>query len=428
MSAATLDDAARESLAACVAVAEPAPLDVVDGVAPGVVARPTSTPEVAEVLRACAAHALTVVPRGQGTKLGWGMPPSSVDVLLDLSGLSGVTEHAAGDLIVTARAGTALAEVQDHVATAGQRLLVDETVPGASIGGTLAAATSGPTRLVAGTVRDLLIGLTVVRADGVVAKAGGKVVKNVAGYDLGKLVVGSFGTLAVVTEATFRLHPAPATRRWVSVPVEDAAQVHTLVQRVVHGQAVPAAVEVDWPRGAGGVLTVLVEGREAGVEARAATVRELLGGDRLGTASGAATETDQPPAGWASYPWADTDREGQTALKLTCTLSGIADVLRAAREGAEEAPLAVRGSAGAGVLYAALPAGTSVEAVVATVDRLRATCRRHGGAAVVLHAPAPVKQAVDLWGPVPALDLMRRVKDQFDPDHRLSPGRFVGGI
>ena len=420
MSTATIDEAARDAVAASASVAEPAPLDVVDGVAPGLVARPTTTDEVAAVLRAAADHRLTVVPRGRGTKLGWGMPPSSVDLLLDLSALSGVTEHAAGDLIVSARAGTPLAEVQQHVATAGQRLLVDETVPGASIGGTLAAATSGPGRLVAGTVRDLLIGLTVVRADGVVAKAGGKVVKNVAGYDLGKLMVGSFGTLAVVTEATFRLHPVPAAQRWVSVPVEDAAQAHRLVQQVVHGQAVPAAVEIDWPRGAGGVLTVLVEGRPAGLEARVATVRELL--------EGGATEDDRPPAGWATYPWADTAREGQTALKITCTLSGIADVLRAARGGAEEAPVALRGSAGAGVLYAALPAGTPVEAVAATVDRLRTTCRRYGGAAVVLDAPAAVKQAVDLWGPVPALDLMRRVKDQFDPDRRLSPGRFVGGI
>ena len=419
MSATTIDAAAREAVAGVAPTDEPEAHDAVDGVRPGLVARPTSTDEVAAVLRAAAAHRLSVVPRGRGTKLSWGRPPTSADVLLDLAGLDGVTEHAAGDLIVSARAGTRLAGLQQHVADAGQRLAVDETVAGASVGGTVAAATSGPTRLVGGTVRDLLIGVTVVRADGVVAKAGGKVVKNVAGYDLGKLVVGSFGTLAVVTEATFRLHPVPPARRWVSTPVGDAEHAHRLVQQVVHGQVVPAAVEIDWAAGGDGVLTVLLEGREAGVEARAAGVRGLLG-DR-------STDADQAPAAWTAYPWSEAPA-GPTALKLTCVLTGLADVLRAAREPADGVPVSLRGSAGAGVLYAAIAPGAPVDAVVRRVERLREACRRHDGAAVVLDAPAEVKGALDLWGPVAALDLMRRVKDQFDPDHRLSPGRFVGGI
>ena len=137
--------------------------------------------------------------------------------------------------------------MQEVVAGERQRLSVDETVVGATIGGTVAADTSGPHRLVTGTARDLLIGITVVRADGVVAKAGGRVVKNVAGYDLGKLMIGSFGTLAVVTEALFRLHPLPDVQRWVSAPLGDPSDAHRLVQAVVHAQAVPAAVEVDWP-------------------------------------------------------------------------------------------------------------------------------------------------------------------------------------
>ena len=160
---------------------------------PGLVARPADTAQVAEVLRAAAAHGLTVVPRGRGTKMSWGTPPTSADVLLDVSALDQVLDHQAGDLIVAAQAGARLSDVQSVVAEAGQRLALDETVPGASIGGTLAANTSGPRRVATGTARDLLIGITVVRADGVVAKAGGRVVKNVAGYDLGKLMIGSFG-------------------------------------------------------------------------------------------------------------------------------------------------------------------------------------------------------------------------------------------
>ena len=269
-----------------------------------------------------------------------------------------------------------------------------------------------------GTARDLLIGITVVRADGVVAKAGGRVVKNVAGYDLGKLLIGSFGTLAVVTEAVFRLHPVPVASRWLSAPVSDAAQAQSMVQAVLHGQAVPAAIEVEWPTDGQGAVHVLLEGREDGVEGRSATAKALLGG--------ATMQSSDDPAGGATYPWdtAATGDDRATCLKLTFSLSGLADVLTTAGETA----LHLRGSAGAGVAYAALAPGTPVDEVTTAVQRIRETCTRVGGSAVVVDAPSAVKSAVDLWGPVPAIDLMKRVKDQFDPEHRLAPGRFVGGI
>jgi glycolate oxidase FAD binding subunit len=368
-------------------------------------ARPTSTAEVAEVLRDAAARGLTVLARGRGTKLSWGLPPTTTDLVVDLSGLDRVLDHQAGDLIVDTQAGAPIAEVQRVVAKEGQRLALDETVPGGSIGGILATNASGPQRVLVGTARDLLIGITVVRADGVVAKAGGRVVKNVAGYDLGKLMIGSFGTLAIITEAVFRLHPLPDVERWVVAPVAVDEQAHRLAQAVVHSQAVPWAVEVDAPADGPGTLAVLVGGRADGVAARAETLRRLLGD--------AATIGDRAPAGWASYP------DGPVLLKLTCTLSGLRDVLAAARD----AGLHVRGSAGAGVLHAA-----GAPDALAALDGLRAICGRHGGTVVVVDAPVEAKQTTDVWGPVPALGLMRRVKDQFDPDHRLAPGRFVGGI
>ena len=361
------------------------------------VAHPTSTAEVADVLRDAAARGRTVVARGSGTKQTWGLPVAA-DLVVDLSGMDRVLDHQAGDLIVDTEAGARLADVQALVGKERQRLALDETVAGASIGGTIATNASGPQRLLSGTARDLLIGVTVVRADGVVAKAGGRVVKNVAGYDLGKLMVGSYGTLAIVTEAVFRLHPEPEVRRWVTVPVADPLRVHELVHAVVHSQAVPWAVEVD-----DGSLSVLLGGRPDGVAARASAVQARIGGD----------VSDIPPDGWGRYPWV----EGETGLKVTFVLSGLAEVLAALAE----AGARVRGSAGAGVVYAAL-------AVPDQLERLREVASAHGGTVVVVDAPDEVKASVDVWGPVPALALMRRVKEQFDPDHRLAPGRFVGGI
>ncbi len=422
MSTGTLEAARTVLESACDDVTEAMPADAVDGVQPALVAWPATTEQVSEVMRAAAAHGMTLVARARGTKMTWGRPPSGADLIVDVSRMDAVLDHAAGDLIVDTQPGVRLAELQTVVSAAGQRLAVDETVTGASIGGTIATSTSGPSRVAAGTVRDLLIGVTVVRADGVVAKAGGRVVKNVAGYDLGKLVTGSFGTLAVITQAVFRLHPLPVARSLVSVEVADPAQAQRLVQSVIHAQVVPAALEIEWAAGGSGTVTALLEGTGPGVEGRTAETVALLG-------EGASVSEDLP-GDWSSYPWEGQGRA--TALKATFAISGLERLLQeadaAATELGSEAGLRLKGSAGAGVLYGSVPADADVAGVTTLVDRLRATCTALGGALVVLDAPPEVKTALDTWGPVTALDLMRRVKDEFDPEHRLAPGRFVGGI
>jgi glycolate oxidase FAD binding subunit len=392
------------------------PGDAVGGVRARYVVSPTSTEEVSELLRVAGQHEVAVVPRGSGSTLGWGAPPTRVDVVLDTRGISGVVEHAAGDLVVTVRAGTTVGELQEVVAGAGQQLALDTPYPEATVGGTLAVATSGPRRLLYGTARDLLIGITFVRADGVVAKAGGKVVKNVAGYDFGKLLTGSYGTLGVITEAVFRLHPLPAARRVVTATYPDAITAGAAARSVLGSQVVPTAVELDGPAGAVR-LTVLVEGVEAGVTARADRVAELLGRH--------AEQADDLPTGVGVLPFA---ADG-TGIKVTASLTGVGPVLAAAHALAAEhgVDLTVTASA-AGVLHAGAGPDGHPAAIAAVLDGLRAVAARYGGTATVLTAPPEVRALVDLWGLVPGLDLMRRLKQELDPRGLLSPGRFVGGI
>ena len=369
--------------------------DRVGGVPARFVAAPATTDEAAAVLTAAAREDLAVVVRGGGTKLDWGMPPRRLDLIVDTHRLTGVVEHAAGDLIVVVRAGTPL----DGLDLGGQQLALDRPLPGATIGGTVAVSTSGPRRMLYGTARDLLIGLTVVRPDGRVAHAGGKVVKNVAGYDLGKLFTGSYGTLGLITECAFRLHPRPPATA-VVLRTAAAGQIGALLATVRAEQVVPSAVEIDAPAGGPVTLAVLVEGTAEGVRDRAARLEQVLGG-RAG---------DEVPDWWGRYPWTTV------GMKLTVPLSRVPDLLGAG--------VALRGSAGTGVLYADVP----VESAPTVVERLRATAVRAGGHGVVVTAPPPVRELVDMWGPVAGLALMRRVKDRFDPGHRFAPGRFVGGI
>ncbi|MEU4160219.1 FAD-binding oxidoreductase [Actinoplanes sp. NPDC026670] len=372
--------------------------DVVAGVPARLVAAPSTTEEAAALI--AASRDLSVVIRGGGTKIQQGPPPRELDLIIDTRRLAGVVEHAAGDLITVVRAGTPMADLHG---LPGQQLALDAPAT-ATAGGTVAANASGPRRLRYGTARDLLIGITVVRPDGRITKSGGKVVKNVAGYDLGKLYTGSQGTLGLITECVFRLHPVPLFTLFVR-----ATAPPTHAANVLAAQSAASALEINAAPGAEPEIAVLLEGTETGVRDRATALARLLGGEVTGT----------PPPWWDTPPWPSGDA---LALKLTGTLSGVPTLVNAA----VEAGLTIRGSAGTGVLYAGAP--VEPESAANIVDVLRPAAAAVGGHAVVLSVPPSVRDGIDMWGPVPGLDLMRRVKDQFDPDHRFAPGRFVGGI
>ncbi len=258
---------------ACADVDSAGPADAVGGRPARYVAAPASTAEAAALLRAAAGLGLTVVPRGSGSRLGWGASPASCDLIVDTRRMDRVLEHAAGDLVVTVQAGIRLDELAKVLAAAGQRLAVDPpaSTEGArgTVGGLIATGAAGPMRYRYGSPRDLLIGITVVRADGTVAKSGGKVVKNVAGYDLGKLFAGSLGTLGLITEATFRLHPLPEAAAWVTLECADSAAAASAVRAAADSPLAPSAIELTWPAAAASIsVSVLLEGEAESVDGR----------------------------------------------------------------------------------------------------------------------------------------------------------------
>ena len=441
--------------------------DAVCGVIPAAVAAPGSVAEASALLRAASAHDLAVVPRGAGTKLDWGLPPRRCDVVADTARLDRILEHAAGDLVVRVQAGVPVRRLQAELARAGQQLALDPPDAGGtggSVGGLIATGMAGPRRLRYGAPRDLLIGITVVLADGTVASSGGKVVKNVAGYDLGKLFAGSRGTLGLIAEATFRLHPVPPDSTYVTLPCRGTALAAEAVRAAMGTQLAPSAVEID-ARGRGEPITVamLLEGRPDAVAERSAKMRETLSGAIAtagagnGGTAGSAEASAAPPAWWnrsAAGP-------GGTLLQVAyppADFRRVLDAIDTAAESAGKIDPVVRGSAGMGVLAIGLdaaPAGLNdadspavVEYFVATLRRLIAGQGRGAGpegsrpgagsesehtglpgaSVTVVHAPPEVRDRLDMIGPVPALGLMRAVKDQFDPGHLMAPGRLTGGI
>ncbi|MFI2363552.1 FAD-binding oxidoreductase [Promicromonospora sp. NPDC019610] len=415
-------------------VREAGPGDAVDGVPATAVARPASAEGVAAVLREATAQGLVTVPRGAGTALDWGAPPERVDLILDTTGLDRLVEHGAGDLVVVAEAGLPVTALSETVGRAAQELVVDlppgRLAGGSTVGGLLSTGASGPRRLQRGAVRDLVLGATVVLADGTRASSGGKVVKNVAGYDLAKLLTGAYGTLGVVVRVAFRLHPARPDRAFVtgSGPLADVA---ARARDVVASQLAPAAVELDRAAGSDvAEVAVLLEGTADAVGQRAAAAAALLGG-RVQAG---------PPPWWAELPGVSTGstRRGSTGgsvetrevtlAKATATLTGVTGLLAAARDAEQryDAGIAVRGTA-AGVLHVAVTG--SPDATALAIGHLRAAAPGpREGTVTVLRASREVREVLDAWGPVGGIDLMRAIKHQLDPGRNLAPGRFVGGI
>src|SRR6267142_3606367 len=250
--------------------------DAVGGLQPKLVVEPGTERELAEILRLSNEGGVAVIPRGGGTKLSWGNPPVRADLILSTARLTKIIEHAWADLTVTVEAGCTIQKLQETLAQHGQRLALDPLWPEkATVGGVLSTNDSGALRLRFGALRDLIIGVTIALPDGTLASSGGKVVKNVAGYDLPKLVTGALGTLGVITRAVFRLHPLPLNSHSFSISTVNAEETQKFVLAVQDSKLAHTFLQSHFSDEKPPASDILFEGTEAGLAAQEAQLRNL---------------------------------------------------------------------------------------------------------------------------------------------------------
>jgi glycolate oxidase FAD binding subunit len=376
---------------------------------------PGSPEEAAELLRTLGADGRTVRVRGGGTKSAWAAGGEPVELEIVTGGLARVLEHNAGDFTAVLEAGVPLGRAQAEFAQTGQMFALDPPLgegEAATIGGVLATADSGPLRHRYGGVRDLIVGITIALSDGALAKAGGRVIKNVAGYDLGKLFAGSFGTLGLAVSIAMRLHPRPEETATAWGGSADPGVLAGAAAALARLPLEADCLDVAWHDDAG---RLLVRFGGAAAERQAGAVVERLRAAGLDDVEASADDD----ALWVAQRDGQRSRDG-AVLKVSGRPAELPDVLAAARE----ANARVVGRAALGLSWVTLEG----DDLVARAEAVRTALAPR--ACTLQDAPEAVRAALPPWGePDPgALAVMRRVKERFDPARIFSPGSFVGGI
>jgi glycolate oxidase FAD binding subunit len=385
---------------------------------------PGDMQQVAKILRFAHANALSVMPCGGGTKLGWGNTLTA-DIKLSTRRLNQLREHAWQDMTCTVQAGCTWTAMQETLKTHGQMVALDPLHPErATVGGIVACNDSGALRLKYGGLRDLIIGMTMVLADGTIAKSGGKVVKNVAGYDMHKLLTGSFGTLGVIAEVNFRLHPLEEHRQtWTAVGTgaEAAPAASSLAEplrALLDSQLTPSCVQLRVVRG------------ECELDICVAAPPECLGEyeKRIGNILGTLVIREPGEEVWNARQQLFDDTDA-LVLKVSVPPTEICPSAAELHQWTAGDEMDVELVAQAtGLMMIAIHSATDA-ALVRLIERLRARVSKSGGSVVALQIPGRLRGNVDVWGPDRgAFPLMREIKRRFDPGRILNPGRFVGNI
>jgi glycolate oxidase FAD binding subunit len=393
------------------------------------IVQPSTAREVAAAMKRASDERLSMVIRGAGTKIDWGRPAARIDVMLDMRRLNRVLAHAHGDLTATVEAGATLREVNDALSRLGQGLPLDPPFADeATIGGILATNDSGPLRHRYGAPRDLILGVQLATTDGVLSKAGGQVVKNVAGYDLSKLVAGSFGSLAAIISATFKLSPIPEASKTMRVAVADDASLAQVVRTVMASQLEPIAFEVHVRStqnsqntqtrnisadSASSALNVVLRfaSLPTVVDAQVAAASDALG---AGATSIDVVDGDAEQTLWRALATQLWDAPG-AIVRVSWLPSSIAAVVGELPPGAE---MIGRASVGTGLVRIG---GDDLEQA-GVIGRLRHS--PHVGNVVVMRGSAGLKALVDVWGSQGDRQrLLSSMKRAFDPNGVLNAGR-----
>ncbi len=382
---------------------------------------PKSESELAAVIACAHRNRWQVLPCGRLSRIDWGKPAPAVDLVVSTERLDRVIEHAVGDLTVTAEAGISFGQLQVWLAEAGQFLALDPAYPEqSSLGGVLATAESGSMHHRYGGVRDQCLGITFVRSDGEIVKAGGRVVKNVAGYDLMKLLAGSYGTLGIITAATFRLYPVSEYSGTVLLTGPETA-VSALTAAILASALTPTAIDLVGES----LLESLGFQGQIGLAVRFASIRasvtEQL--ERV-LALAPALKAERFELEEESHFWEKLHAQfwqADPAESVICKV-GVRPVSAPLVLGEIRADATGWIRAGSGIGLVRWPAFDPV-----AITRMRQFCQARGGYLTVLEAPKAGKSQIDVWGYTGnALELMKRLQQQFDPQKVFSPARFVG--
>lgn len=386
---------------------------------PGCIVYPQTQEQLAEVITAAYRNKWRVLPCGNGSKLKWGSL-TKVDIVVSTQRLNKIINHAVGDLTLTVEAGVKFADIQTALAKHNQILALNPTTPDlATIGGIIATNDTGSLRQRYGSVRDQLLGVSFVRADGQIARAGGKVVKNVAGYDLMKLFTGSYGTLSIITEATFRLYPMQSASG--TAILTGSKEAISQAAETIRGSALTPtqadllSSQLVSSMGIGKGLGLILRFESIPESVKEQLNQVLQVGEKLGLTGVLYSDTEEQNL-WHRLP--EQIHLPESGSEITCKIGVLPN---AAVEILDRADLgSINISSGLGILR--------FEDEIMVLE-MRELCQQYSGFLTVLSAPIEVKRKIDVWGySGNALELMRGIKKQFDSENILSPGRFVGGI